>query len=270
MTKPEWITPLSRTARIRLAIVTGSGFGKTVFCGTAPQALFLTTDMEGTISAKAMGSTAEEWKISSWEDKGGLEDAYTWMRQEGCKEYKWLLHDNATEEQNLGMSRAMEIALAKPGGAARSPYVPDKREYQISQNGFIAITKRFHALPIHQVWTVHRKWFEPSTDVEDPEMQGFWSANIQGGQGAVAEQFLGYMNVIGHGEVTKNKANQTVRRLYFDHYKAYRGKDRFQALGRFQDNLTIPKMMELIQAAQSGTPAKKTTTARRRVVRKPA
>lgn len=266
MTKPEWITPLSGTARIRMGLVTGSGFGKTVFCGTAPEALFLTTDMEGTVSAKAFGSTAEEWKISSWEDKGGLEDAYTWMLQEGCKSYKWLLHDNATEEQNLGMGLAMEQALAKPGGKIRSPYVPDKREYQISQNGFIHITKRFHALPIQQVWTVHRKWFEPSNDIEDPEMQGFWSANIQGQQGAVAEQFLGYMNIIGHGEVVKNKAGTQVRRLYFDHYKAYRGKDRFDALGRFQDNLTIPKMMELIAAKQQGKTVR--PAARRRVTRK--
>lgn len=265
MAKPEWITPLSKTARVRLAVVTGSGFGKTVFCGTAPRALFLTTDMEGTVSAKKAGSTAEEWKINSWNEPGGLEEAYNWMRDEGCKQYDWLLHDNATEEQNLCMSEAMRQALAKPSGAARSPYVPDKREYQISQNGFIAVTKRFHALPIHQVWTVHRKWFEPSNDVEDPEMQGFWSANIQGGQGAVAEQFLGYMNMIGHGEVVKNKRNETVRRLYFDHYKSYRGKDRFQALGRFQDNLTIPKMMELIAASEK--PVRSTRTPARRRVR---
>jgi hypothetical protein len=251
-----------------MALVTGSGFGKTVFCGTAPQALFLTTDMEGTISAKRMGSTAEEWKINSWEDKGGLEDAYAWMRQEGCKSYKWLIHDNATEEQNLGMERAMEVALAKPNGATRSPYVPDKREYQISQNGFIHMTKRFHALPINQIWTVHRKWFEPSgegTETTDEEMQGFWSANIQGQQGAVAEQFLGYMNIIAHGEVTKNKAKETVRRFYFDHYKAYRGKDRFQALGRYQDNLTVPKMMSLIDGETS--PVARKTAVRRRTVR---
>jgi hypothetical protein len=254
MVKPKYIQPLGKAAKIRLAIVTGSGFGKTVFCGTAPKALFLTTDMEGTVSAKQWGSTAEEWKINSWEDPGGLEEAYQYMLHEGCANYDWLLHDNATEEQNLGMEKAMEVALVK--APSRSPYVPDKREYQISQNGFIAITKKFHALPIHQVWTVHRKWFDP-----DNGEDGFWSANIQGGQGAIAEQFLGYMNMIGMGEVKENKAKVTVRRLYFDHYKAYRGKDRFQKMGLFQDNLTIPKMMDLIQSA----PARRSA---RRVARK--
>jgi hypothetical protein len=252
--KPKYIQPLGTAAKVRLAIVTGSGFGKTVFSGTAPKALFLTTDKEGTMSAKKHGSTADEWKINSWEDPGGLEDAYQYMLHEGCKEYDWLIHDNATEEQNLGMEKAMEVALLK--APSRNPYVPDKREYQISQNGFIAITKKFIDLPVHQIWTVHRKWFDPDNGEE-----GFWSANIQGGQGAIAEQFLGYMNMIGHGEVKKNAKGETVRRLYFDHYLTYRGKDRYDAMGRSRDNLTVPRMMELIQG-------KATPRTTRRTVRK--
>lgn len=254
--KPKYIQPLGKASKVRLAVVTGSGFGKTVFCGTAPKALFLTTDMEGTMSAKEWGSTAEEWKINAWEGDGSLEDAYQYMLHDGCKEYDWLIHDNATEEQNLGMDAAMQVALVK--APSRSPYVPDKREYQISQNGFIAITKKFHALPVHQIWTVHRKWFDP-----DNGEDGFWSANIQGGQGAIAEQFLGYMNMIAMGEVKENKANKTVRRFYFDQYKAYRGKDRYQKMGLFQDDLTVPKMMELISGKV--VPARRPV---RRVVRK--
>jgi hypothetical protein len=66
--------------------------------------------------------------------------------------------------------------------------------------------------------------------------------------------------------VTENKLKQQVRRLYFDHYKVYRGKDRYNALGRFKDNLTVPEMMRLIKTHQDGAPAKKTTV-RRRVAR---
>lgn len=259
------IRPLASTARVRAAFVTGSGFGKTVLCGTAPNALFLTTDPEGTVSAKRMGSTAVEWAIGSWEDKNGLADAFVYMRDYGCKEYKWLIHDNATEEQQLAMSEAMRVALSKPNGATRSPDVPDKREYQISQNGFIRMTKQFIGLPIHQIWTVHRKWMEP-TGIDGESAEGFWSANIQGGQGAIAEQFLGYMNIIGHGEVTKNRDNKTVRRLYFTHYNQFRGKDRFQALGKYQDDFSIPKMMELIEASSS---RKVATGTAKKTVRRP-
>jgi hypothetical protein len=242
-----------------MALVAGSGFGKTVVSGTAPKALFLTTDPEGTISAAEFGSTADEWKIESWQDEGGLADAYNYMLREGCKEYQWLIHDNATEEQNLGMAMAMQEAIKKL--PTRSPFVPDKREYQISQNSFIQMQKQFISLPIHQIWTVQRKWFDPENG-ED----GFWSANIQGQGGAVAEQFLGYMNIIGHGEVVENKLKKTVRRLYFDHYKSYRGKDRFNALGRFKDDLNVPEMMRLIKAHQEGAPVRKTAV-RRRVAR---
>jgi len=269
MPKPEWITPLADAEKVRMALVAGSGFGKTVLCGSAPKALFLLTDMEGAMSAKKFGSTADEWKITSWEDKGGLSDAYIWLRQEGAKHYDWLIHDNATEEQNLGMDRAMEIALASPKGAGRSPFVPDRREYLISQNGFIDLTKKFHSLPIHQIWTVHRKWFEPESPDGEMSAPGYWTANIQGQQGAVAEQFLGYMNIIGHGEVVTPKGKtEEVRRLYFTHYKTFRGKDRFNALGKFKDDLTVPEMMRLINASKDKTVTPRKTTARRRVVRK--
>lgn len=268
MVKPKAIQPLGRSARVKMALVTGSGFGKTVLCGTAPRALFLTTDPEGTISAKRMGSTAEEWRIESWQDKDGLLDAYRYMVDEGCKEYDWLIHDNSTEEQQLLMNTAIGVRLATPRGGGTSPYVPEQREYQIAQNGFIDQTKKFLTLPIHQIWTVHRKWqsVDPNGG-EDGGGEGFWSANIQGQQGAVAEQFLGYMNIIGHGEVTKNKDDKEVRRLYFKHWKQYRGKDRFQALGAYKDDLTIPKMMELIEASSktSRTTTKSAAATRRRV-----
>jgi AAA domain len=260
MAKPDWIQPLSSAARVRLALVTGSGFGKTVFCGTAPRALFLTTDPEGTVSAKRMGSTAEEWKITSWQDEGGLTEAYDYMLKEGCKEYDWLIHDNATEEQNYAMYHSIAGRLARR--PTSDPDVPEQSDYQKMQLGFINMQKRFISLPVHQIWTIHRKWFDPENGEE-----GFWSANIQGQQGAIAEQFLGYMNMRADGEVVTNKAGETVRRLFFSQYKQYRGKDRYQAMGRYQDDLDVPKMMSLIKAKSPTTrrtAAKKTTATRRR------
>lgn len=255
MAKPEAIRPLSSRAKVRMALVTASGYGKTVFAGTAPRALFLTTDPEGTISARRMGSTAEEWAIESWEDKDGLEDAYNYMAKEGYREFDWLIHDNATEEQQLLMGLSITNRMRRrPDG---EKYVPEQSDYQKSQNGFIDVTKRFLKIPVHQIWTVHRKQMETNDGVS------FWSANIQGQQGAIAEQFLGYMNVIGMGEVIKRE-EKLVRRLYFDHIREYRGKDRFQALGKFRDDLDIPAMMKIIEASGTKPAAKKTVASRRR------
>lgn len=258
MAKPAAIRPLSETARIRMALVTASGYGKTVFAGTAPRALFLTTDPEGTVSAKKWGSTAEEWPIESWDDKDGLEDAYNYMQREGYKEFDWLIHDNATEEQQLCMGKSIANRMKRrPDG---EKYVPEQADYQKSQNGFIDVTKRFLKIPVHQIWTVHRKAMETDDGVN------FWSANIQGQQGAIAEQFLGYMNVIGMGEVIEKDAKH-IRRLYFDHIREYRGKDRFQALGKFRDDLDIPSMMKIIEGGgkvSTGATAKKTVASRRR------
>jgi hypothetical protein len=240
-----------------MAIVAGSGFGKTVFAGTAPKALFLTTDPEGTMSAARLGSTAEEWKIQSWDELG---EAYIWLRDEGVGMYDWLIIDNGTECQKFAMAMAMQQALAKHPD--RSPYVPDKREYQINQNAFIEFVLKMHSLPINIIWTFHRKGMEDGDGAE------FYSVGIQGGQGEVAQLVLGYMNIIAMGErkqvLSPDGTKKEVRRYYTSHTGPYRGKDRFAALGNYKDDLTIPKMMDLLDAKKSKTPAK-ATAARRRV-----
>ena len=267
MAKPAQIRPLGTSAYIRYALVAKSGFGKTVAAGTAPNALFLTTDPEGTMSAKKFGSTAEEWSIGEWNE---LWDAYTWLRDDGIRTqgYQWLIIDNGTECQNLAMAMAMRQALkARPD---RSPYVPDKREYQINQNAMVDFVKTMHSLPVNILWTFHRK------GMEDGDGNDYYSVAIQGQQGQTAEQILGYMNIIGMGEVIEREVNgkrREIRRTYFTHTGPYRGKDRYHALGRYRDGLTIPDLMQAVSSSSKEGARTKTrsktsttrTTARRRV-----
>ena len=66
MAKPKGIVSLAESAdTINMLITAESGWGKTVFAGTADQrnagggkALFLVADPEGTLSAKYQGSSA--------------------------------------------------------------------------------------------------------------------------------------------------------------------------------------------------------------------
>lgn len=258
MAKPAKVQKLGAGKRIRMALVAKGGFGKTVFAGTAPHALFLTTDPEGTVSAFEFGSDAEEYKVVSWKD---LNDAYRWLRDEGivAEGYEWVVIDNITEAQAFAMTESLEIAVGK--NANRDPFVPDKYEYQRSQNATIDMVKKFNDLPCNIIYTAHRK------GMEDGDGQEYYSAAIQGQQGAVAEQILGYMNIIAFGEVVE-KDGVEHRRYYFSHHKAYRGKDRFNSIGKFRDDLTVPKMMALVEKSKGFAPAAPVAGTRRVAAKK--
>lgn len=253
MAKPKNIKPLSsQPDYIRMCVVAESGWGKTVFAGSAPKALFLTTDPEGTVSAKRQGSTADEWKIGSWDE---LSEAFIYLRDEGSDEYDWVIVDTITEAQTKAMKSSIDSGLKQNPG--RDPLVPAQQDYQRSQNAVVQMVQKFHDLPMNVLWTAHR------TDMENAEGEPYYGAAIHGGKGSLAQQILGYMSIVGYGEMKEVEGKQ-VRRMYFSHTAAgHRGKDRFAALGNYKDGLTVPKMLDIIAApAATATPA-------RRPVRRP-
>lgn len=261
--KPAKIQKLGRAEYIRMALIAKSGFGKTVLCGTAPRALFLTTDPEGTTSAAGMGSTAEEWKITSWDE---LNEAYRWLRDGGVENYDWIIVDNITECQGHAMQASIDAELKRRPG--RDPYVPEQQDYQRSQNALLQFAKKMNDLPAHIIYTSHRK------GMEDGDGNDYYSAAIHGQQGQVAEQFLGYMNVIAFGEMVEKDGKQ-LRRYYFDHVGPHRGKCRFNkdkksVLGRYKDDLTVPRMMEYIALSDESPSSvpKRTTPAAKKVASK--
>ena len=74
--RPTAITSLAEApddGKLNWLVYAKSGDGKTVLSGTAPRSLFLTTEAAGTESAKAFGSTADEWVCDSWAD---LQEAF--------------------------------------------------------------------------------------------------------------------------------------------------------------------------------------------------
>lgn len=256
MAKPAQIKPLSaRPSYVRMAVVAESGWGKTVFAGTAPRALFLTTDPEGTVAAKRQGSDADEWPIQTWTE---LNDAFRYVRDEGTDEYEWLIVDTITEAQTKAMRESVDNSVKQNAG--RDPLVPAQQDYQRSQNALQQMVQKFHDLPINIIWTAHR------TDMEDAEGNPYYGAAIHGGKGSLAQQILGYMNIVGYGDM-KEVEGKRVRRMYFTHTEAgHRGKDRFAALGNFKDNLTVPRLMEILAEADSKT-TQTARPARRRVAK---
>lgn len=271
MAKPPQIKKLgSSSGFIRCAIVAGHGFGKTTFAASAPNALFAMSDREGAESAKALGVGAgnDEWRITHTNNgDNSLEALYNYMVSEGCNEYKWLVHDNASVENRLCMKAAMEIVRNRPGNK-QDIFTPDKPQYQRSQNQFLELVEMFYDLPINQIWLVHPRLMYIETDDGSQEVI---TASVQNDQ--IAESFLGMMPIVGMGtDVFKDNPDGGEpihkRRLYFSHKGPYRGKDRTNALGKFKDDLDVPRMLRLIEDKRAGKvtrpAAKKATAVRRR------
>ncbi len=91
---------------------------------------------------------------------------------------------------------------------------------------------------------------------------------------------MGYMNINAFGQMLTGEDGKEIRRLWFTHYEKFRGKDRFVALGRYKDNLTLPKTLELIglaekkaavgtsnNASKAGTPIKRAPANKRRLAK---
>lgn len=257
MARPDSIRSVkSQKTYVNMVLVADSGFGKTVFGGTAPKCLFLTTDPEGTLSAKAMGSDADEWPIKVFED---LDEAYCWLRDEGHQEYEWLCIDTAGGAQRVLMGSALDKSY-KANPTKRDPDVPSVDVHQKVQLQIIKMTMQFNDLPMHVLWTAHPMELEDSSG--NPKTLPY----VHGQRGEIAQQFLGHMNVAGYGVLVEDEEGKVapIRRMYFCHTEGMRGKDRHNKLGRYKDNLTVPAMMEIINAPRAArkSPAKKVAARR--------
>lgn len=232
---------------INILLVAESGWGKTVTAGTAdqrntdgPKALFLATE-NGTISAKRMGSTADVWPIKRWRD---IQQAFQYLNSGGgCQEYQWALLDSITELQKLSMDNALATGVSENRKNA-DPDVPQIQDHLKVQQQTLNMLKRFNELPINCLYTAL------PLRLEDANGNPYYLPALDGKQGGIAQQAMGYMHVVGHGikRTIKNKEDKPVlvRRVYFQSVGPYKAKDRYGCLGNYRDNPTIPEIEELI------------------------
>jgi hypothetical protein len=251
---------------MHMLLTAESGWGKTVYLGGHPKVLLLLTDPEGSFSAKRMGSDIDEWTCPSAAD---LDEAYIWLRDGGTEHYDIVAIDNISHAQKLMLREAKIQSLSRANSKA-DPVVPEQGDYLRAQLGIDNFVLKMHDLPIHVIWTA---WQE---EHEDKEGNVYFAPNIQGSKGALAQQIMGYMNINAFGQMLE-KDGKEVRRLWFTHHDKFRGKDRFVALGRYKDNITLPQTLELVglakkkassagsatKAAKSAAPIKRAATKRR-------
>lgn len=236
----------SASSFISLMAVAESGFGKTVLAGSADDMLIVSVDPEGTDSALYAGSKAKEVIVRSYED---MDEVYRWLRDEGHKEFGWMCVDSGPEMQKIFQGTWLEKNKANAG--KRHPDVLGMDGHQVTQLQLIRFIKQINDLPMHKMWTAL------PMRLEDEEGEPYYLPNFHGGKGDVAQQVMGYMKVQGFGEFVETKPVKggkpnMVRRWHFQPYGPFKGKDRYDALGAYMDNPTLPEIAATIAAKHPG------------------
>jgi hypothetical protein len=268
------VEDLGADEHVRLALIAQGGWGKSVMAGTAPNALFLLTDPEGTMSAWRHGSTAK--RIRCYDSKA-LENAQLDLINGMEDDFDWLIIDDATSVQNIFARTSMDnrvrrsaaknkdnppetkldrdmrkiVALVE-GEGNLNRYVPEQNDRYTYQNATIDFFKFCSQLEMNVIFICKRMSSSFTID-PDGNSDEYWTAAIEGRGGAVAELCLGYCNIVGSGE-TVERDGKVHRRLWFTHHKKHRGKDRTDTLGRVKDDLTIPQMMQIIEDGMAEGP----------------
>lgn len=255
--RPKAITKLSEGASFRNWLVYGdSGVGKTVLAGTAPRNLILTVEAEGTESARAMGSTADEWVCDTWED---LQEAYDWLKSGGLALYDWVTVDSVSEMEELAWrSHLEEMSRRKPG--TRTVDKPALEDYQIIQNRIKRLVDAFNRLKINTLYTA--QVMRRAVDDEDGEEIELRQPLVGSARnGILSQKVCGMVTLVGLLIPTRPDEDNDIpagRRLWVAGSERYLAKDRHDTFDRYVDNPNIEEMDAAVKARKTG--GKKATT----------
>jgi hypothetical protein len=252
--RPKAITKLSEGASFRNWLIYGdSGAGKTVLAGTAPKGLFLTVEAEGTESARARGSTADEWQCDAAEE---LREAYQWLKAGGTEEYAWVMMDSISEMEELLWSEHLQaMAKAKPG--TRSVDKPALEDYQIIGNRVKRMIDQFNRLPINTLYTaqVMRRSVEDE-DGDDVELRQPLLGSTR--NGVLSQKVCGMVTLVGlliPDKFDEDNPDEYHSRLWVAGSERYLAKDRHDTFGRFIQDPNIEEMDKEVTARKTGEKA---------------
>lgn len=262
--RPTAITKLSDGVSYKNWMVAGDGgVGKTVLGGTAPNALFWTFEVQGTESAKLMGSTADELVINK---RSEYLEALEYMELgTGCEDYDWLVVDSGDEmEECFWGSHLAAQKEAKPSN--RSLYKAELQDYNIIGNQIKSAFDKLNRLPINVLYLT--KIMPVITyDDEGEEITDILPMIGSAKNGNLARRLCGKVSMVGYLEAKQKKVDGELvewRRLYTSRRGGMHAKNRYD-WGPYIDDPTIPALVQLADSALAG--AKKTTrtsTRRRR------
>jgi hypothetical protein len=250
--RPSAITSLQGGARPiyrNWLIYSEPGVGKTVLAGTAPKCLILSHDVEGTESARAMGSTADEWQIDTWMDY--LEALEYLQEGSGCTDYEWVVSDNiSTLEEHAW---AYTMGEGKKRNRKRPEYKPALGDYPIVWNMLKKHVADFNRLPINVIYTANAMRvdsFDSETEEERSQLMPLVGSPKRGD---TSSRICASVSLVGLLREIKRGGETRGRRLYLEGSDFWIAKSRYPALGRFINSPTIPRMAH---EATTGVPLK--------------
>ena len=235
-----------------------SGVGKTVLAGTAPKALFLTTDVEGTESAKMMGSQAHELPVKSWEEFLEYND---WVcRSQEAAEYEWVILDTVDELEELCWLSQLENDELKRA----SKYQPNKGDYPVVWRKLREELMRLNRAPINTLYLAHMMHIDRETEDGEDTMTLAMPEMGSRKRGDLSSYFCAQMGLVGYYREVHSEDEGMQRQLMTQSGSRWIAKDRTTTFGAGIVNPTVPTMLAAIEAKASGSTAARPRRAVRR------
>jgi len=252
--RPQAITSLQGSAapRYRNWIVYGeSDTGKTVLAGTAPRGLFLTTDVEGTESAKEMGSAADELRINSFEEYC---EAVQWIAfGGGAKEYDWVTTDTITELEEL----CWQAQLVSNDVKRASKYQPNKADYPLVWAKVNEQLMTLSRAPINSLLIAHTMRIDRETDDGEDTVTLAMPAIGSRKRGDTSAKLCAQHGVVGYMRKVTEEGGKVQRQLLTEGSSRWLARDRTTKLGGGMVDPTIPAMLARIEGGTTTTPARR-------------
>jgi hypothetical protein len=179
---------------VNLLVYADSGVGKTVFCGSDEDVLFIAPEDNGTLSAKRFGSSAKKWKIHGWPD---IVAAYEWLYDQDPIPFNWVVLDSLTEMQDMCMRQILDEAVELNPG--RDPDVPQLQDWQPYFERFKRLVKGFNSLPVNVIYTALQQ------DEENEDGERVVLPMLQGKGTQYAKKVASWMTSFGHMRVQRKK-----------------------------------------------------------------
>jgi hypothetical protein len=241
------------TARCNWLVYGGSGIGKTVLAGTAPNALLLTTEPEGAVSAKAHGSSAQELKVDRWEN---WLQYMEWLdRGRGHEEYEWVVLDSLDQLEEHAWNSTMGSTNSRSvGGSFRAK---SRNDYPLVWDAIGRQVDQLCRLPVNVLITCKVMRVE----VEDEEEQTVTLALPLVGstkRGDLAMRVCGQVTLVGYyRKHLDSETGKRIRRLHTEDSERWVAKDRHDTFGRYVTRPNIGKM-QLAVRERLATPGPRT------------
>lgn len=237
-----------------------SGIGKTVLAGTAPNALFLFSDVEGGESARQFGSTAKQLPINTWFEYVDYND---WLVNEGHREFDWVIVDTADEIEEL----CWQAQLVSTDVKRASRYQPNKADYPLVWAKCKDEIMKLNRAPINVLYLSHSMRIDRESDDGEDTLTLAMPAIGSRKRGDLSTYLCAQMTLVGYMRRAATEDGKPVRQLMTDASNRWVAKDRHNTFGPGVTNPTIPGMLAAIEAAGSNTiraTAPSARTARRR------